>query len=312
MTRMTVREDMVNGHAMAHGGLVFTLADTAFACACNSFGPVTVAAVGRDRVRRAGPARRRPGGRGGAAHPVRAGPALRRDRAARRRRHRRVPRPQPPRPASVDGGGQPGGPPPRPARLRPGVAARGGGRGVQRARLRRHQHGGPGGPARHRQVGHLPPRARARRSCSGWPWTGRWTGCSRSRPSRRTGRPGHRAAGAPGPRQRRGARRASCRTSPCCCGCAATPRSSGRRWSAGASSTGSSPTWCARPRATATCGPTSTRRSPPGCCSAWSTRWSSGTGRHRGAGVAGRPVCAVAFDGLRAGRPEHIRSAAAQ
>ncbi len=41
---MTVRDDMVNGHAIAHGGLIFTLADTAFACACNSFGPVTVAA----------------------------------------------------------------------------------------------------------------------------------------------------------------------------------------------------------------------------------------------------------------------------
>ena len=34
----------MNGHAMAHGGLIFALADTAFACACNSFGPVTVAA----------------------------------------------------------------------------------------------------------------------------------------------------------------------------------------------------------------------------------------------------------------------------
>ena len=44
VTRMTVRADMVNGHAMAHGGLIFTLADTAFACACNSYGPVTVAA----------------------------------------------------------------------------------------------------------------------------------------------------------------------------------------------------------------------------------------------------------------------------
>lgn len=43
-TTMTVRDDMVNGHAIAHGGLVFTLADTAFACACNSHGPVTVAA----------------------------------------------------------------------------------------------------------------------------------------------------------------------------------------------------------------------------------------------------------------------------
>lgn len=43
-TAMTVRPDMVNGHDIAHGGLLFTLADTAFACACNSWGPVTVAA----------------------------------------------------------------------------------------------------------------------------------------------------------------------------------------------------------------------------------------------------------------------------
>jgi acyl-CoA thioesterase len=42
--RMSVRPDMVNGHELAHGGLIFTLADTAFACACNSWGPVTVAA----------------------------------------------------------------------------------------------------------------------------------------------------------------------------------------------------------------------------------------------------------------------------
>jgi acyl-CoA thioesterase len=42
--RMTIRPDMVNGHDIAHGGLVFSLADTAFACACNSHGPVTVAA----------------------------------------------------------------------------------------------------------------------------------------------------------------------------------------------------------------------------------------------------------------------------
>lgn len=43
-TAMTVRPDMVNGHDIAHGGLLFALADTAFACACNSWGPVTVAA----------------------------------------------------------------------------------------------------------------------------------------------------------------------------------------------------------------------------------------------------------------------------
>ncbi|CAA9404822.1 hydroxyphenylacetyl-CoA thioesterase PaaI [uncultured Nocardioides sp.] len=40
---MPVREDMVNGHAIGHGGLTFTLADSAFAFACNSHGPVTVA-----------------------------------------------------------------------------------------------------------------------------------------------------------------------------------------------------------------------------------------------------------------------------
>ncbi|MFI7501881.1 hydroxyphenylacetyl-CoA thioesterase PaaI [Streptomyces sp. NPDC049687] len=40
--RMTVTPEMVNG--IAHGGFVFLLADTAFACACNSHGPVTVAA----------------------------------------------------------------------------------------------------------------------------------------------------------------------------------------------------------------------------------------------------------------------------
>jgi len=42
-TRMNVTEGMVNGHKIAHGGYVFLLADTTFACACNSHGPVTVA-----------------------------------------------------------------------------------------------------------------------------------------------------------------------------------------------------------------------------------------------------------------------------
>lgn len=42
--RMTVTPAMVNGHRIAHGGFLFLLADTAFACACNSHGPVTVAA----------------------------------------------------------------------------------------------------------------------------------------------------------------------------------------------------------------------------------------------------------------------------
>ena len=42
--RMTVRDDMLNGHAICHGGYVFTLADTAFAFACNTYDDVTVAA----------------------------------------------------------------------------------------------------------------------------------------------------------------------------------------------------------------------------------------------------------------------------
>ena len=40
---MTVRDDMLNGFAITHGGLVFTLADTAFAIACNEDERVTVA-----------------------------------------------------------------------------------------------------------------------------------------------------------------------------------------------------------------------------------------------------------------------------
>ncbi|RSN56278.1 hydroxyphenylacetyl-CoA thioesterase PaaI [Amycolatopsis sp. WAC 04182] len=40
---MRITETMVNGHDIAHGGYVFLLADTTFACACNSRGPVTVA-----------------------------------------------------------------------------------------------------------------------------------------------------------------------------------------------------------------------------------------------------------------------------
>lgn len=42
--RMRVREDMVNGHDICHGGLIFTLADSTFAFACNSYNHNTVAA----------------------------------------------------------------------------------------------------------------------------------------------------------------------------------------------------------------------------------------------------------------------------
>ena len=42
--RMRLRADMLNGHRIAHGGMVFALADTAFAYACNSRNLRTVAA----------------------------------------------------------------------------------------------------------------------------------------------------------------------------------------------------------------------------------------------------------------------------
>lgn len=42
--RMTVREEMLNGHKICHGGFIFTLADSTFAYACNSHNKVTVAA----------------------------------------------------------------------------------------------------------------------------------------------------------------------------------------------------------------------------------------------------------------------------
>jgi acyl-CoA thioesterase len=41
---MRVRPDMLNGHAMCHGGFIFTLADSTFAFACNSYNLQTVAA----------------------------------------------------------------------------------------------------------------------------------------------------------------------------------------------------------------------------------------------------------------------------
>lgn len=45
VARMVVTAAMVNGHGTAHGGYLFLLADTAFACACNTHGAATVAAA---------------------------------------------------------------------------------------------------------------------------------------------------------------------------------------------------------------------------------------------------------------------------
>ena len=45
VAQMTVRDDMVNGFDVCHGGLLFTLADTAFAFACNGYDDLTYAAA---------------------------------------------------------------------------------------------------------------------------------------------------------------------------------------------------------------------------------------------------------------------------
>ncbi len=43
---MMVRDDMIQGHGVCHGGLLFTLADTAFAFACNAYDTPTVSSGG--------------------------------------------------------------------------------------------------------------------------------------------------------------------------------------------------------------------------------------------------------------------------
>ena len=45
IARMRVRDDMLNGFAVIHGGLTFALADTAFAFACNSYDQQSFAAA---------------------------------------------------------------------------------------------------------------------------------------------------------------------------------------------------------------------------------------------------------------------------
>jgi acyl-CoA thioesterase len=54
--RMAVRPDMINGHELCHGGLIFTLADSTFAFACNARNRVTVAAAAE--IQFVSPARR--------------------------------------------------------------------------------------------------------------------------------------------------------------------------------------------------------------------------------------------------------------
>ncbi len=43
-TRMQVREDMLNAHDLCHGGVIFTLVDVAFGCACNAHNRIALAA----------------------------------------------------------------------------------------------------------------------------------------------------------------------------------------------------------------------------------------------------------------------------
>lgn len=52
MLQLTLTEDMVNGHDLGHGGITFSLADSAFAFACNSHNRISVAASAEIRFRR--------------------------------------------------------------------------------------------------------------------------------------------------------------------------------------------------------------------------------------------------------------------
>src|SRR4051812_50143168 len=66
---MVVREDMANGHGICHGGYVFTLADTAFAFACNTYDERTVAAGADISFLEAGGGGEQPGAPGAGGAP---------------------------------------------------------------------------------------------------------------------------------------------------------------------------------------------------------------------------------------------------
>ncbi len=95
VVRMTVDERMVNGHGIAHGGFVFTLADSAFALACNSARRAHRRRRRRRHLRHQRARGRRPGRRGGGAGVVRAQWPHRRagDPRGRWRARRRAARP---------------------------------------------------------------------------------------------------------------------------------------------------------------------------------------------------------------------------
>ena len=58
---MTVQPHMVNGQRIAHGGFIFTLADSAFAFACNSHNEKCGRGAGQHHLHQAGQARRHAG-----------------------------------------------------------------------------------------------------------------------------------------------------------------------------------------------------------------------------------------------------------
>ncbi len=53
---LPIKTDMLNGHGICHGGFIFTLADTAFACACNTRNDVNLAQKCSIEYRRPGKA----------------------------------------------------------------------------------------------------------------------------------------------------------------------------------------------------------------------------------------------------------------
>ena len=68
---MMVRPDMVNGQRIAHGGFIFTLADSTFAFACNSHNERAVAAQGQITFIKPGKLGDRAGGEGAGGDPRR-------------------------------------------------------------------------------------------------------------------------------------------------------------------------------------------------------------------------------------------------
>ena len=148
--------------------------------------------------------------------------------------------------------------------------ARGRRRGVQRARLRRHL------AWRTSRSGSA---SASRRSTTTWPSKdellrlGARPGARRSVRGAGRGpaarRAGDRPAGAPGPRQRRGAAGAAALRDAAAAGARQHRGRARRADPAPRSSTATWPAWCGRPRRTATSAPTSIRRSRRGCCSAW-------------------------------------------